>query len=205
MADGVDCDVDAAASGQLLGDVARILLGQVHGHRSELLGDRQALLDRVDREHRPGAGGDRRLHRAQADRAEPEHRDAVARADLAVGDRVISGTHHVAGEQGDLVADAFGDPAQRQVRVGHERLLGLRSLERTERRTVAERALVVALVVGAAQALKKHVPQAVWKHPSTRSPSDTRVTPSPAASTVPTNSWPSVNPGSMRDTAVVDV
>ena len=43
----------------------------------------------------------------------------------------------------------------------------------------------------------KHVPQAVWKQPSTRSPGATRVTPSPAAETVPTNSWPSVNPGSI--------
>ena len=44
---------------------------------------------------------------------------------------------------------------------------------------------------------KKHRPQAVWKHPRTRSPSATLVTWSPAASTVPTNSWPIVKPGSI--------
>src|SRR5215207_5704739 len=41
---------------------------------------------------------------------------------------------------------------------------------------------------------KKHWPQAEQKQPSTRSPSATWVTPSPRATTVPTNSWPSVKP-----------
>src|SRR5215211_1817662 len=44
---------------------------------------------------------------------------------------------------------------------------------------------------------KKQVPQAEQKQPSTRSPSDASVTASPAATTVPTNSWPSVKPGSI--------
>ena len=45
---------------------------------------------------------------------------------------------------------------------------------------------------------KKQLPQAEQKQPSTRSPSATWVTPSPAASTVPTNSWPSVKPCSIE-------
>ena len=44
---------------------------------------------------------------------------------------------------------------------------------------------------------KKHVPQALWKQLSTRSPTATRSTSSPTASTVPTSSWPSTKPGSM--------
>ena len=44
---------------------------------------------------------------------------------------------------------------------------------------------------------KKQRPHAVWKQPSTRSPSATLVTWSPVASTVPTNSWPIVKPGSI--------
>ena len=38
---------------------------------------------------------------------------------------------------------------------------------------------------------------ATWKQPSTRSPTATELTASPAATTVPTYSWPMVKPGSM--------
>jgi hypothetical protein len=44
---------------------------------------------------------------------------------------------------------------------------------------------------------KKHEPQAVWKQPSTRSPTSTFVTASPAAITSPTNSCPITKPGSI--------
>src|ERR671930_626598 len=44
---------------------------------------------------------------------------------------------------------------------------------------------------------KKQAPQAVWKVPSTRSPTLTPVTASPAAATVPTYSCPIVKPGSI--------
>ena len=44
---------------------------------------------------------------------------------------------------------------------------------------------------------KKHAPHAVWKQPSTRSPTATRVTASRPRSTVPTNSWPIMKPGSI--------
>ena len=59
--------------------------------------------------------------------------------DAALGDRVVAGAHHVAGEQRDVVGDALGHLAQRQVGHRHERLLGLRALQRAEQLAVAER------------------------------------------------------------------
>ncbi len=67
-------------------------------------------------------------------------------------DRVVAGAHHVAGEQGDIVAHPVGHLAQHEVGARHERLLGLRALQRAERRAVAERARGVALVKQAAPA-----------------------------------------------------
>ena len=118
----------------------------------KLVGDLESLLDRVDREHRPGAGGERHLDGAQADGTEPEHRDAVAGLDARLDDRVIPRAHHVAGEQRGLVGDAVGNLAQRHVGDRHQRLFGLGALERPEQRPVAEDPHPVALVVGPAQA-----------------------------------------------------
>ncbi len=65
---------------------------------------------------------------------------------------MVARAHHVAGEQGHLVTHLVRDPSQREVGVGDERQLGLGALQRAHVRSVAERPLGVALVIGAAQA-----------------------------------------------------
>jgi hypothetical protein len=59
--------------------------------------------------------------------------------------------------------------------------------------------VVVARAAGAADGAR-HL-----KQPSTRSPTATELTASPAATTVPTYSWPMVKPGLDGHAAVVDV
>ena len=113
---------------------------------------RQALLDRVDREDLDGAAGQRRLHGAEADRAEAEDGDRVAGPHPGVGDRVVAGAHHVAGEERHLVGHPLGHPAQGQVGARHEQLLGLGALQVAEVGAVAEGLAVLAAVVVAAQA-----------------------------------------------------
>ncbi len=96
---------------------------------SEGLGHAEALGDGVDREHVRRAASLGGLHGAQPHRAEPEHRDDVARAHAAVLDRVKTGAHHVAREQRHVVAEALGDAAQHEVRVRHERHVRLCALQ----------------------------------------------------------------------------
>ena len=140
------------AVGRLLHRSTRILLGQVNRLGAERARQLEPLLDGVDRDHARGAcrlGG---LDGAEADRAEPDHGGAVARADARLIDGVPAGAHHVAREQRDVVAHALRDAPQRQVRVRHEHLLGLRALKRAECLAMAEDAPVVALVEVAAAA-----------------------------------------------------
>src|SRR6185503_3448602 len=96
--------------------------------------------------HLRRAGCLRRLARAEADRAETQHRGAVSGPDSGLVDGVPAGAHHVAGEEGGLVGHALGHAAQRQVRVRYEDLVGLGALERAERLAVAEHAALVAFV-----------------------------------------------------------
>jgi len=112
-----------------VGSSARALFGQVHGGRPKASRDIQPLWYRIDRQHGPRTGGYRRLDGTQADRAQAEHGDAVARLDPAFGHRVIAGAHHIAGEQRDIVADGIRDCAQGQVGHRYQRLLCLRALE----------------------------------------------------------------------------
>src|SRR5437588_805736 len=56
----------------------------------------------------------------------------------------------------DVLADALGHAAQRQVGVGDEGELGLRALQRAERGAVPERPAAVALVVVAVAAEEAH-------------------------------------------------
>ena len=109
--------------------------------RAEARGHLQPFRDRVDREDLDGAAGERGLHRAEPDRAEAEHGDRVAGAHPGVGDRVVAGAHHVAGEEGDLVRHPLRHPAQGQVGARHQQLLGLGALQVAEVGAVAEGAL----------------------------------------------------------------
>jgi hypothetical protein len=69
-----------------------------------------------------------------------------------VGDRVVAGPHHVAGEERHLVRHPLRHPPQGQVRPRHQQLLGLGALQVAEVGAVAEGLAVVAAVVVAAQA-----------------------------------------------------
>ena len=128
------------------------LLGQVDGRRAELARQLQPLGDRVDGEDMGRTAGHRRLHRAEADRAEAEHRDRVAGAHPGVGDRVVAGPHHVAGEERRLRRHPLRHLAQDEVGEGDHRLVGLGAGQRPEGRTVAEGAAALAAVVVAADA-----------------------------------------------------
>ena len=129
MSDGIDRGVNAAPLGETLGGLARVVFGQVHRDRPKRSRQLEPLWHGVDRKHRRRSGRDRHLCRAQPDRPEPEHRQAVAGLDLALRHRVIAGAHHVAGEQRDVVADAIRDRAQRHVGVRDQRPFGLCALE----------------------------------------------------------------------------
>ena len=129
-----------------------VLLGQVDGRRAELARQLQPLADRVDGEDMGRTAGDRRLHRAEADRPEAEHRDGVAGAHPGVGDRVVAGPHHVAGEERRLRGHPLRHLAQDEVGEGDHRLVGLGAGQRPEGRTVAEGAAALAAVVVAAEA-----------------------------------------------------
>ena len=159
-------------------------------------GELEPLGDGVDRDHPLGARGERRLDRAEADRAEAEHGDHRARLDPALDDRVVAGAHHVAGEQGDVVGHPLGDLAQGEVGVRHQQQLGLGALERAEGLAVAEDAAVVALVEVAALAEEALAAGGAVgaEHPVALRD---RSTPSPTAITVPTYSWPIMKPGSI--------
>ena len=111
-------------------------------------------------------------------------------------DRVVAGAHHVAGEQRHLVGEPVGHPPQRQVGGRDEQQLGLGALQRAERLAVPEDPSVVALVV-LSRAGRRSSPRR--RCGSSRAPGRPRrpVTASPAASTVPTYSWPIVKPGSI--------
>ena len=93
-----------------------------------------------------GARRARRLDRAEPDRPEAEHRDALAGLQLRLGDGVIAGAHHVAGEQGDVVGEALRDRPQGQVGAGNQQLVGLGPLQGAEGGAVAEDPAAVALV-----------------------------------------------------------
>ena len=98
------------------------------------------------------SGRQRRLHGAEADRAQPEHGDRVAGAHPRVDDRVVAGAHHVAGEERHLVGHPLRHPPQGEVRPRHEQLLGLGALQVAEMGAVAEGAPPLAAVVVAPQA-----------------------------------------------------
>ena len=146
MPDGVHRQVHPAALGELLDLAARVALGQVDRLSAERARHLEALGHGVDRDDQRRAGGLRRLHRAEADRAEAQDRRGLALGQRPRLDRVVGGAHHVAGEQGEVVAQALGDLSQAEVRVGHQHLVGLGALERAERLAVAEDPAVVALV-----------------------------------------------------------
>ena len=78
-----------------------------------------------------------------------------------------------------------------------EHLLGLRALERAERLAVAEDAALVALVEVAAAAEEALAAGRAVAAEHAVALGHARSRASPAAITVPTNSWPSVKPGSI--------
>ena len=102
--------------------------------------------DRVNREHVLRSLGERRLDRTESDRPETEYRDRRAGDDAGLDHRVVTGPHHIAGEQRDVVGHPGRDPAQGQVGVWNEEQLCLSSLKSAERRAVAEHTAVVAFV-----------------------------------------------------------
>ena len=112
----------------------------------------QPLLHRVDREDLRGPRGHGRLHCAKSHRAQAQHRYGVARSQPRVGDGVVTGTHHVAGEQRHLVGHALRHPAKGEVGARHEQLLSLGPLQIAEVGAVAEGAAALTAMVVAAQA-----------------------------------------------------
>ena len=149
------------------------------------------------RDHPLGAACQRRLDRAQPDRAEAEDGDGRARLDPGLGDRVPAGAHHVAGEQRDVVGHPLRHTAQGEVRVRHQQQLRLGARQRAERRAVAEDPPVVALVEVAASAEEalaaggavgaEHAVALARRCGRRRR----------SATTVPTYSWPIMKPGSI--------
>ena len=123
----------------------------MHRLRAESLRHRQALRHRVDRDHVGRPHGSRRLDGAQPDGPEPQHGGHVAGTQAARVDGVKARANHVSGEQRRVGAHSLGHSPQHEVRSRHQRHLGLRALERAERRPVPERArLKAALVLAAA-------------------------------------------------------
>src|ERR1044072_5051910 len=90
--------------------------------------------------------------RAETARSQAQHGDRVTGAHPRVGDRVVAGAHHVAGEQRHLVDHPIRDPAQGQVGPRNQQLLGLGALQVAEVGAVAEGPPPLAAVVVAAQA-----------------------------------------------------
>ena len=176
---------------------ARVALLQVHGLRAEGLRHRQALGHRVDRDHVRRAGRPRGLHRAQPHRPEAEHRRDVPGAQAAVDaprdSRCPSRRRRTAPRR----RSSPPAPAQHEIGARHERPLGLRALQRAERRAVAEGARGLALVKGA-RAAEEAAPAGRLKA-AEHAVADARprAPSSPTASTVPTYSWPIVKPGSI--------
>ena len=151
VADRIDAHVHAPAFAGLAGGRTRILV-EGGGARPERLGHRQPLVHGVDRDHPRRADRARCLHGAQPHRSEAQHRDRVAGAQAAFDDRVVAGAHHVSGKQRHLVAHPGRHLAQHELRVRHERQLGLRSRKRAKRRAVAKGARFIALVKQSAAA-----------------------------------------------------
>ena len=120
--------------------------------RAEVPRHRQALRHRVDREDLDRPARERGLHRAEADRPEAEDGDGVAGAHPRMGDRVVAGPHHVAGEERDLGGHPLRHPPQGQVRARDQQLLGLGALQVAEMGAVPEGPPLAAAVVVAAQA-----------------------------------------------------
>ena len=198
VADGVDGGVHAAALGGLLDGGARVVLGQVHRLGAERLGassSRSGTLSMAITFAAPAALAAWTAQRPTG--PEAEHGRGVAGPQPGLVDRVPAGAHHVAGEQRDVVGHALGHAPQREVRVRDEHLLGLGALERAERLAVAEHAPLVALVEVAAAAEEALAAGRAVAARARGRPRPPAVTPSPAATTVPTNSWPSVKPGSI--------
>ena len=125
-ADRLDHDVGAAPAGRPAHLGFRVALGEVDRGGAELGRQLEPLLDRVDREDVGRAADQRRLHRAEPDRAEPQHRDRVAHLHPGVGDRVVAGPHHVAGEERRVGRHPLRHLAQDHVGEGDQRLVGLR-------------------------------------------------------------------------------
>ncbi len=98
-----------------------------------------------------------------------------------------------------------GTLPQHEVGVGDERHLGLRALQRAERRAVPEGARAARSGGTGRAGRRSSSPQAVWKQPSTRSPTATRVTASPAATHRADVLVPDREAGLDLDAAVVDV
>ena len=198
VADGLDGDVDAAALGQRLDRAARVLLGEVHRARRRSVSAISQALARRCRSRSPA----RRRRRARPARrtGRPGRGRARRRCRPAAcppRDGVVAGAHDVAGEQRDVVAHPLGHPAQRQVGVGDEHLLGLRALEFAERLAVAEDR-GRGRTCGSRRAGRRSTCRRRRRSSRARGRRRRRsVTPSPAATTAPTYSWPIVKPGSI--------
>ena len=124
----------------------------------------------------------------------------------ALGDGVVAGAHHVAGEQRDVVWTCRRGPgAASGSALGTSACSACVPCSEPSAAPWPNVRAALALVVVAAQAEEAGAAGACGSSPSTRSPGATRVTSSPAASTVPTNSWPIVKPGSILHAPVVDV
>ncbi len=203
MADRVDREVDAAAAGELLDPAAGIVLGQVDRHGAEATRPSAAgssTVSTATTSDAPDALATWTAHRPTGPR--PSTATAAPglerlRTGRVAADRVVGGPGHVAGEQRDLVREPVGDPAQGQVGVRHGDQLGLRSRQGAERGAVAEDPPGVALVVLAAPADRSSCRRRCSRCPAPGRRPPTSLTPSPAATTVPTYSWPITKPGSI--------
>ena len=102
----------------------------------------QTLGDAVDREDARGPEQARALDGEQADRAEPDHRDRVARTDLGLQRAVVRRRQDVRQQHGLLDAHAFRDLLERVIGARHRDGLGLAA---RQRRAHAEHARLAAL------------------------------------------------------------
>ena len=197
VADRVDGAVDAAPSVASLTAARGSSSVRWTGVGAERLGHLEPLGDGVDRDHlrrrrRPSRPGPRRGRPGRA-----EHRDRAAGLEVERVDRVVAGPHHVAGEQRDVVAHPLREPG-----AGSGRRAGpaparpgrpaasrapRRGRRRAPRRTCGSRR-------GGRRSTRRRPCSSSRARGRRRRRGST---PSPAAVTVPTYSWPIVKPGSI--------
>jgi len=195
VADGLQDDVGAAVLGAFRDGHLGVPLPHVHGLGADTLGQREPVLEHVEREDALGAAGEGGLDREEAHRAGADDGHRVPGAHPADRGTVHPGREDVPEEQRPFVVERVGDPQEVHVRVRDAEELGLRPPEIAARTPAPTyRKSSQSCVWPARQ--NQQAPHAMTKDTTTRSPTRTRSTPGPTASTTPTASCPIPSPGS---------